>query len=94
MSEGKLESKDFDRYLSLSEKEHRAAAVASNDAFILAMANAVRRGRERAKPGTFVDHTPTHARRLYGEARISACGSPAAMCLEAGRAGGGAESLK
>jgi len=62
MSEGKLESHDFDRYLTVSEKEQRAAAVASNDAFILAMAKAVRSGQERVIPGTFKDHTP-QARR-------------------------------
>jgi len=64
MSEGKLESRDFDRYLTASEKEQRAAAIASNDAFILAMAKAVRAGQERAIPGTFKDHSPTQARRI------------------------------
>ena len=67
MSEGKLESRDFDHYVNLSEKAARAAAIASNDAFILAMARAVSRGREKAKPGTFVDRTPSNARRIYGE---------------------------
>jgi hypothetical protein len=62
MSEGKLESHDFDRYLTASEKQERAAAIASNDAFILAIARAVRSGQERATPGTFKDHSPQASR--------------------------------
>jgi hypothetical protein len=88
MSEGILESNDFDRYLSLSEKEQRSAAIASNDAFILAMARAVRKGCEKAIPGTFKDHTPSNARRIYADVSVSACGSPAAMCLESGSRSG------
>ncbi len=64
MSDGKLESNDYDRYLTISEKAEREAALASNDAFILAMAKAVQSGREHATPGVFVDHTPTNARRI------------------------------
>lgn len=95
MSFGILESRDFDQYLSLSEKAERAAAIASNDAFVLAMGRAVRRGRETAKPGTFVDLTPPiGAIRIRGEVLMSACGSPAAMCLETGGAPSGAETMK
>jgi len=95
MSEGKLESRDFDHYVSLSEKAARDAAMASNDAFVLAMAKAVSRGREKAIPGTFVDPTPPiGARRIRGEIAMSACGSPAAMCVERGHRGGGTETLK
>lgn len=95
MADGKLECQDFDRYLSLSEKEGRSAAMASNDAFILAMANAVKRGKEKARPGTYVDHSPAiGARRMYGDAPMSCCGSPAAMCMEAGGTHSGAEAMK
>lgn len=94
MAEGILESRDFDRYLSLSEKEARAAAVAANDAFILAMAKAVRRGCEQATPGTYVDTSPTYARTIRGEAPMSGCGSPAAMCADRGGAPNGAEAMK
>lgn len=95
MSNIKMEGADFDRYLSLSEKAEREAVIASNDAFILAMAKAVKRGREKAVPGTYVDTTPPiGALRIRGDIIISACGSPAAMCMEQGVAQIGAESLK
>lgn len=95
MSEGKLELHDFDRYLSLSEKEMRHQAIASNDAFLLAMTKAVRKGRESAKPGTYVDLSPAiGSYRIRGEVLMSACGSPAAMCCEAGGAGIGAVAMK
>lgn len=62
MAQGILESQNFDRYMSLSEKQHRHAALAANDAFAAAMTSAVRRGREHVAPGTFVDLTPSYAR--------------------------------
>jgi hypothetical protein len=95
MAEGKLESDDFDRYLSTSEKEERRSTIASNDAFVLAMANAVKRGREKVKLGTYVDNSPPIGHvRIRGEVTVSACGSPAAMCLEVGSRDGGAGALK
>lgn len=94
MAEGILEHRDFDRYLSLSEKAERTAAVTANDAFIAAMGLAIQKGRETATPGIFVDRTPTFGRRIYGEVAMSPCGSPAAMCTEAGGAPSGAEAMK
>lgn len=94
MSEGLLEARDFDRYLSLSEKSERAAAIASNEAFTAAMTKAIGKRCERASAGTFVDHTPTFARTIRGETAMSACGSPAAMCAERGGAPNGAETMK
>lgn len=95
MALGILEALDFDRYVSLSEKEMKKSAVACNDAFVLAMAKAVKRGREKVKPGTFVDLTPAiNAYRLRGEVLMSSCGSPAAMCMEAGGSSIGAEAMK
>lgn len=90
MAQGILESRDFDRYMSISEKEHRHASITANDAFAAAMNKQIGRGRETASPGTFVDTSPTYARRIIGELSISACGSPSAMCLDSG----GAESMK
>lgn len=60
---------DFDRQVSLSEAAHHRANVSSNvssnDAFILAMANAVKRRKEKVRVGTFVDTSPNlFARRL------------------------------
>lgn len=83
MAEGKLESDDFETYVRYTDKAAHAESVRANDRFALAMANAVKRGREKATPGTFVDLTPPiGAVRLRGDATRSACGSPAAMCLE------------
>jgi len=79
-----IEPADFDRYISVSELEAHDLAVAANEAFTKAMKSAVRRGREKATAGTFVDTSPPiGAKRLFGILPRSACGSPAAMCLEA-----------
>lgn len=94
MAQGTLETHDFDRYMNLAEKSDRQTALAANDAFTAALTRAVRRGRESAVPGTFVDHTPTYARLIRGEIAISACGSPAAMCFDSGGAQAGAETMK
>lgn len=86
---------DFDLYLSLSAQAAQDAAIASNEAFVLAMAKAVQRGREKATPGTFVDLTPPiGALRIRGAVPFSYCGSPAAMCMERGDRHGGAITLK
>lgn len=86
-----LENVDFDKYLSLSEKAERDAAIASNDAFIAAMTRASAKGREKVTPGTYVDRSPPiGARFVRAIAPISACGSPAAMCIERGNPDGGA----
>jgi len=47
MSESKLEGADYDKWLSQSEMAAHNAVVASNDAFMLAMAKAVKRGARR-----------------------------------------------
>jgi hypothetical protein len=87
--------RDYDQLISLSEKAAREDAIKSNDAFILAMARAVRRGREKAVPGTFVDTTaPIGARRITGDILMSACGSPSAMCVESAVAQAGAQTMK
>ncbi|MCS3725452.1 hypothetical protein [Bradyrhizobium betae] len=86
-----LERVDFDKYLTLSEKAQRDAAIASNDAFIAAMTKASAKGRERVRPGTYVDTTPPlGAHFIRAIAPHSACGSPAAMCIERGNPDGGA----
>lgn len=90
-----LEHVDFDQYVTISEREERAANVAANDAFIAAMTRASARGREKAKPGTFVDPTPpVGAKRFRGEMIMSACGSPARLCTEVGARGDGAQTMK
>lgn len=86
-----LERIDFDKYLSLSEKAERDAAIASDDAFRAALMKAARRGREKIKAGTYVDTSPpVGVRFIRAIAPLSACGSPAAMCIERGNPDGGA----
>lgn len=56
---------DFDNMTLISERTHHVANIASNDAFIAAMARAVLKGKERDRSGTFKDHTPALlARRM------------------------------
>lgn len=79
---GKLEANDFDKWLSQSERIARDNAIASNDAFVEAMARASARGKEKVRPGIYVDTSPPiAAKRLTGEPIMSGCGSSAAMCL-------------
>lgn len=81
---GKLEQRDFDKWLSQSETAAHKEAIASNDAFVEAMAKASARGKEKVRPGIYVDTSPPVShKRLRGILPMSACGSPAAMCLEA-----------
>lgn len=81
----------FDRILSKEDKDERDAVIASNDAFIAAMTKASAKGRERVKPGTYVDTSPPIGIRfIRAVPQISACGSPAAMCIERGSPEGGA----
>jgi hypothetical protein len=87
----RLERIDYDRFLSLSEKAQRDSTIAANEAFIRAMAKASAHGKERVKPGTYKDETPLSATRFVRPiAAMSACGSPAAMCIERGNPDGGA----
>jgi hypothetical protein len=89
MSMTNLDSRDYDRFLTLTEKAERENAVAANDAFAKAMGKAIKRGREKVKAGTFVDlSTPVSARRIRGEHTASSCGSPAAMCADSSQPGG------
>ena len=71
---------DFDNFVSLSDREIKANAIADNDAFTAAMERAIKRGREKAAPGVYVDTTPGTTRRIRGDVALSPCGSPAAMC--------------
>ncbi len=76
-------------------KAERAIAVAANDGFVAAMNKAIGRKSEKVTPGTFIDKSPPiGAKRMYGIAAVSACGSPAAMCLDVGGAQAGAETMK
>lgn len=91
---GKLESRDFETYLSQAALAERDGALAANAAFTAALNRQIGRGREKAVPGTFIDLTPSYARTLRGESFGSGCGSPAAMCVESARAGGFVEVAK
>lgn len=83
MSESKLEGVDYDRWLSQSERAAHDAVMASNNAFMLAMAKAVKCGREKVTAGTYIDDSPPiGALRIRGDIVMSPCGSPAAMCMK------------
>jgi hypothetical protein len=85
---------DFDRWISLSERADQEEAIACNDAFVARMNAAIGRKRETAKPGIYVDLTPSTVHRIRGDLPISPCGSPAAMCADNGYAGGLTEAVK
>lgn len=95
MTMSRLDDRDFDAYHSLSASAQRETALASNDAFTTAMNKAIRKGREKVRAGTFVDHSPPiGALRIRGEIAMSSCGSPAAMCVDTAIAAGGAGTMK
>lgn len=95
MAEGKLEARDFDQWITLAEKASREAVFVANDAFTAAMNKQIKRGREKARPGTYVDRTASiGAVRIHGDVIWSPCGSPAQMCVERAVAEAGAETLK
>ena len=75
---------DFDNMVLISERAHHVANIASNDAFVAAMARAVLKKKEKAVPGTFKDFSPmTPAAMRLGRTDLlhSPVGSPAAMCV-------------
>ena len=79
--QGQLERINFDLWVSRSEQAAIDQARESSEAFAIALQRQVRRGRETAKRGTFVDPSPPiGALRIRGQVPVSACGSPAAMC--------------
>lgn len=95
MVECRLNDEDFETAVRYTERAYRAEAVIANDAFVAAMKKAVKRGRENVAFGTVVDTTPPIGHvRIRGETRMSSCGSPAAMCIEASGAPSGAQTLK
>lgn len=86
---------DIDRWISVNDRIHIEAAIAVNDAFVALMNRAIRKKREFAVFGIFVDTTPPiSAIRIRGTIAMSHCGSPAAMCVESGSDHGGAEAMK
>jgi hypothetical protein len=95
MSEPKLDPQEFNRIVSLSEAASREQTQRSDEAFAAAMNREIRKGKLKVKPVTFVDNSPAlGARRIYGDVRVSSCGSPAAMCMESNGAPNGAQSMR
>jgi hypothetical protein len=79
-----LEARDFDRWLTLTEKAAHKVAVDANDAFAKAMRAAIKSKRVKVKEATFVDDRPLMAAPIRGFAPVSITGSPAAMCADQG----------
>ena len=75
---------DLDEWITLSEARAHDANRREDDAFVAAMAKAIRRGREKMPPPPFLDPAPRVARRFYPQPHLSPCGSPAAMCADIG----------
>ena len=94
MAQAQLETTDYNAYHDLCERAIRKHTIADDTAFARAMTGAIKRGREHATPGTFVDRTATYARQLRGEVAFSVCGSPAQMCMERAVAEAGSATLK
>lgn len=64
-----------------SEAQAHLENVKGNDRFVMAMAKAMARKKEKARLGTHVDNSaPLGARRFASETLMSGVGSPAAMC--------------
>jgi hypothetical protein len=79
-----LEARDFDRWLTISEKAAHKAAIEANDAFAAAMMSAIKGGKVKVEIGTFVDDRPLMGAQIRGYAPVSSCGSPAAICADQG----------
>lgn len=96
MSRWPIKPENLDRILSKEDKDESDARLSSDDTFVAAMKAAIERGDEKAVEGVFVDHTSSFGiRRIYGDAILSVCGSPAAMCVEsAGKMDGGTAAMK
>ncbi|XUM21010.1 hypothetical protein ACRAVF_26980 [Bradyrhizobium oligotrophicum S58] len=71
---------------AVTTAEARADAFESDTAFVAAMAKAIRRKRETATFGVYVDPTPpVNARRIIAPATRSYISSPGAACEEIGK---------
>lgn len=79
-----LEEREFDRWLTLTEKAAHKAAVEANDAFAKAMRAAIKSKRVKVKEATVVDDRPLLVAPIRGFAPVSITGSPAAMCADQG----------
>jgi hypothetical protein len=78
-----LDDPHFDDLTAETEAIARMQTRESDDAFVAAMARAIKRRRETASPGTFVDRSaPVYARRIVPEPAVSLCGSSGQMCIE------------
>jgi hypothetical protein len=76
------EDKTRERQPAILEKKRRQALIAANDAFAARLNRAIRRGREHAAAGTYVDHSVHVVRQIRGEPFVSPVGSPGQMCVE------------
>jgi hypothetical protein len=76
------EDDTHERQPAILEKKRRQAMIAANDAFVALMNRAIKRGREHAQAGIYVDHSVHVVRQIRGEPPVSAIGSPSQMCVE------------
>jgi hypothetical protein len=71
-------------YIEISDQQQIDSQITADIAFALALGAAIDAKQETAVPGTHRDARPLLTTMFRGYPAMSGCGSPAAMCAEAG----------
>jgi hypothetical protein len=71
-------------YIEISDRQQSIAQISADAAFTLALAAAIEAKQETAVPGIHRDGRLLLGTVFRGYPAMSGCGSPAAMCAEAG----------
>lgn len=71
-------------YIEFADRQQSIAHISADTAFALALGAAIDAKQETAVPGIHRDGRPLLATAFRGYPAMSGCGSPAAMCAEAG----------
>ena len=71
-------------YIEAADRQQSIAQINADTAFALALGAAIERRQETAIPGIHRDGRPLLTTISRGYPAMSGCGSPAAMCAEAG----------
>ena len=71
-------------YIEIGDRQQSIAQISADTAFALAMGAAIEAKQETVVPGIHRDARPLLATAFRGYPAMSGCGSPAAMCAEAG----------
>jgi hypothetical protein len=71
-------------YIEISDHQQSIAQISADTSFALAMGAAIDAKQETVVPGIHRDARPLLTTMFRGYPAMSGCGSPAAMCAEAG----------